>query len=96
MIIDEWLLLKPTEEQQRDIFELLSARRKKSSTIFCSQYLKEDWYDQLGGDESPLADAIIDRIYYDSYEVNIKPINAENDKSMRQVYGMTDDERLMR
>lgn len=96
LIIDEWLLLKPTEEQQQDIFELLSARRKKSSTIFCSQYLKEDWYDQLGGDESPLADAIIDRIYYDSYEVNIKPLNAENDKSMRQVYGMSDDERLMR
>lgn len=96
LIIDEWLLLKPNEEQQQDIFELLSARRKKSSTIFCSQYLKEDWYDQLGGDESPLADAIIDRIYYDSYEVNIKPLNAENDKSMRQVYGMSDDERLMR
>ena len=52
LILDEWLLLKPTDEQQRDIFELISARRKKSSTIFCSQYLKENWYDQLGGDAS--------------------------------------------
>ena len=36
LIIDEWLLLKPTETEQRDIFELLHRRRKKSSTIFCS------------------------------------------------------------
>lgn len=34
LILDEWLLLKPTESEQRDIFELLHRRRKKSSTIF--------------------------------------------------------------
>ena len=38
LILDEWLLLKPTEIEQKDIFELLHRRRKKSSTIFCSQY----------------------------------------------------------
>ena len=38
LILDEWLLLKPTNSEQRDIFELLHRRRKKSSTIFCSQY----------------------------------------------------------
>ena len=54
--------LKPTDSEQRDIFELLHRRRKKSSTIFCSKYEFEEWYDQLGGDDSPLADAIIDRI----------------------------------
>lgn len=37
LVIDEWLLLKPTDHEQKDIFELLSRRRKKSSTIFCSQ-----------------------------------------------------------
>ena len=62
LILDEWLLLKPTNSEQRDIFELLHRRRKKSSTIFCSQYAFEEWYEQLGGGDSPLADAIIDRI----------------------------------
>lgn len=38
LILDEWLLLKPTDTEQKDIFELLHRRRKKSSTIFCSQY----------------------------------------------------------
>ena len=88
LILDEWLLLKPTESEQRDIFELLHRRRKKSSTIFCSQYEFEEWYDQLGGDDSPLADAIIDRIAHDSYRINITSIDAEHDISMREVYGL--------
>ena len=82
------LLLKPTEIEQKDIFELLHRRRKKSSTIFCSQYGFEEWYDQLGGDDSPLADAIIDRIAHDSYRINITSIDAEHDISMREVYGL--------
>ena len=82
LILDEWLLLKPTEIEQKDIFELLHRRRKKSSTIFCSQYGFEEWYDQLGGDDSPLADAIIDRIAHDSYRINITSIDAEHDISI--------------
>ena len=74
--------------EQKDIFELLHRRRKKSSTIFCSQYGFEEWYDQLGGDASPLADAIIDRIAHDSYRVNITSIDVEHDISMREVYGL--------
>lgn len=88
LILDEWMLLKPTDTEQKDIFELLHRRRKKSSTIFCSQYVFEEWHDQLGGEASPLADAIIDRIAHDSYQINITSIDAEHDKSMREVYGL--------
>jgi len=88
LILDEWLLLKPTNSEQRDIFELLHRRRKKSSTIFCSQYAFEEWYEQLGGGDSPLADAIIDRIAHDSYRINITSIDTEHDRSMREVYDL--------
>ena len=88
LVIDEWLLLKPTVTEQKDIFELLHRRRKRSSTIFCSQYEFEEWYDQLGGDASPLADAIVDRIAHGSYSINITSIHPEHDISMREVYGL--------
>lgn len=88
LILDEWLLLKPSKSEQRDIFELLHRRRKKSTTIFCSQYEFEEWYDQLGGNASPLADAIVDRIAPDSYRLNITSIDAKHDISMREVYGL--------
>lgn len=88
LIIDEWLLLKPSENEQKDIFELLHWRRKKSSTIFCSQYRSEGWYDQLGGSDSPLSDAILDRIVHDAYKINIESIDPSKDISMREVYGL--------
>ncbi len=93
LIIDEWLLLKPTEAEQHDILELLHRRRRKSSTIFCSQYEPGGWYDQLGGDDSPLAEAILDRIKHDAYRINIIPIDPSNYRSMREVYGMNPDQR---
>jgi len=88
LIIDEWLLLKPTPSESKEIFELLHHRRKKSSTIFCSQFRHEGWYEQLGGDDSPLADAILDRIVHDAYMINISSIDETKDLSMREVYGL--------
>lgn len=88
LIIDEWLLLKPSEHERKDIFELLSKRRKNSSTIFCAQYRAEGWYEQLGGVDEPLADAILDRILHDSYKINIEPLDPSKDISMREVYGL--------
>jgi DNA replication protein DnaC len=88
LIIDEWLLLKPNATEQKDIFKLLHRRRKKSSTIFCSQYRTEGWYAQLGGGDSPLADAILDRVVHDAYKINIESIDPSKDFSMREVYGL--------
>ncbi len=91
LIIDEWLLIKPTVAESRDIFELLHHRRRKSSTIFCSQYRDNDWYEQLGGDSSPLADAILDRIVHDAYKINIESLDPSKDISMREIYGLDKD-----
>ena len=88
LIIDEWLLLKPTPDERNFIFELLHMRRKKSSTIFCSQYRHTEWYEQLGGADSPLADAILDRIVHDAYMINIESLNPDKDISMREIYGL--------
>ena len=81
-------LVKLALIDQHDILELLHARRKKSSTIFCSQYHDNGWYDQLGGDDSPLAEAILDRIKHDAYKIRIIPADPANYRSMREVYGL--------
>ena len=88
LIIDEWLLLKLNEAESKIIFELIHKRRSKSSTIFCSQFREEGWYERLGGDDNPLADAIMDRIAYNSYKINIESKNPSKDISMREVYGL--------
>lgn len=88
LIIDEWLLMKLSEVEARNLFELIHKRRKKSSTIFCSQFEEKDWYSQICNGENTLADAIMDRISYDSYKVSIEYIDKTKDRSMREVYGM--------
>ena len=88
LIIDEWLLMKLTESESKNLFELIHKRRKKSSTLFCSQFRQEGWYERLGGDDNPLADAILDRIVHDAYKINIESIDPSKDISMREVYGL--------
>ena len=90
LIIDEWLLLKLNESEAKNLFELIHKRRKRTSTIFCSQFREEDWYDRIcgGEQENTLADAIMDRISYDSYKINIECIDTSKDRSMREVYGL--------
>ena len=88
LILDEWLLLKLTEAEARNLFELIHKRRKKSSTIFCSQFRESEWYQQICDGESTLADAIMDRISYDSYKIDIESVDPAKDLAMREVYGL--------
>ena len=88
LILDEWLLLRLTEDDAPNLLELIHKRRKHSSTIFCSQFREEGWYNKLGGKDSPLSDAIMDRISYDSYKIAIESIDPNRDISMREVFGL--------
>lgn len=88
LILDEWLLLRLKEDEAKNLFELIHKRRKRSSTIFCSQFRESEWYQQICGGESTLADAIMDRITYDSYKIDIDSADPSKDISMRKVYGL--------
>ena len=60
LILDEWLLYPLKEAEARDVLELVEARNKVASTIFCSQYDTSEWHENLY--DPTLADAICDRI----------------------------------
>ena len=62
LILDEWLIQIPTEEEQHFLFELIERRYDEGSTIFCTQYRDEEWHSRLGG--GILADSILDRVVH--------------------------------
>jgi DNA replication protein DnaC len=64
LILDEWLLDDLSEEEQHFLFELIERRHETSSTIFCTQFKKEDWHARLGGGVH--ADAMMDRIVHNA------------------------------
>lgn len=85
LILDEWMLVSLTETEARDVLEIVHARHKRSSTIFCSQFSPAGWHKKIG--EATLADAILDRIVHDSYSIEIHN-DFSKDHSMREEYGI--------
>jgi DNA replication protein DnaC len=78
LILDEWLLDDLSEEEQHFLFELIERRHETSSTIFCTQFKKEDWHARLGGGVH--ADAMMDRIVHNAAWAFTGNLN------MRQLY----------
>ena len=70
LILDEWLLYSLKESEARDLLELIEARNKVASTIFCSQFDVSEWHASLY--DPTMADAICDRIVYNSHTVKIE------------------------
>jgi len=81
LILDEWLLYPLADDTSRDLLELAERRYHVASTIFCSQFSTQGWYDKI---PNPLlAEAICDRIVHDSYTITVK-----GKDSMRKVNGI--------
>ncbi len=83
LIFDEWLLTPLTVTQARDLLEIIEARHGCSSTVFISQFAPAGWHLNIG--EGTIADAVLDRIVHNSYEVFIDgKISMRERKSFRR------------
>jgi len=82
LIIDEWLLFELSKDEATLLLEIINSRyTAKKSNIFCSQFDIQGWYEKLG--DGTLAEAILDRIIHNSYDIFI-----DGDVSMREKLGI--------
>lgn len=87
LILDEWLLYELSKEEATLLLEIINSRyTAKKANIFCSQFDVKGWYEKLG--DGTLAEAILDRIIYNSYDVFI-----DGSVSMREKLGLKATER---
>jgi len=82
LILDEWLLFPISDTDARDVLDVINSRHKRASTIVCSQFPPEGWYQKIN--EPTVADAIIDRIVHDSYTIFIDGIGMRERKGINK------------
>ena len=70
LVLDDWGLTSISQEQQKDLLELLDDRHEKKSTVITSQLPIECWHEWLG--KATLADAILDRLVHNAHKINLK------------------------
>lgn len=58
-----------SDQDKQFISELMEVRHDTYSTIFCSQYSTEDWYDKLH--KSTLTEALLDKIVHNRIDIDM-------------------------
>ena len=70
LILDDWGLAPLSDDNRRDLLELLEDRHDCRATIVTSQLPVEHWHESIG--EPTLADAILDRLVHNAYKMALK------------------------
>jgi DNA replication protein DnaC len=79
LILDDFGLSPLTDEQRRDLLEILDDRHDKRSTIVTSQVPIKLWHEAIGNET--LADAILDRLVHNSHRLEIRGESMRKTKS---------------
>ena len=70
LIIDDWGTSCLTDDQRRDLFEIMEDRYDRRSTLIAAQLPTKHWHETIG--DPTLADAILDRLIHNAYTINLK------------------------
>jgi DNA replication protein DnaC len=79
LVLDDWGLAPLTDEQRRDLLEILEDRHGVRSTLVAAQIPVEKWHVLVG--DPTLADAILDRLVHNAYKITLKGESMRKTKS---------------
>lgn len=79
LVLDDWGLAPLTDQQRRDILEIVEDRYGNRCTIITSQLPVENWHDHLG--DPTIADAVLDRVVHHAHRIKLKGPSGRKSKA---------------
>ena len=70
LVIDDWGLAPPKDQERRDLLEIAEDRYGDRSTILTSQLPPTKWHDHIG--DPTVADAVCDRLLHNAHRIVLK------------------------
>lgn len=70
LVIDDWGLAPPKDQERRDLLEIVEDRYGTRSTILTSQVPTTKWHDHIG--DPTVADAVCDRVLHNAHRLVLK------------------------
>jgi DNA replication protein DnaC len=70
LILDDWGLAPLSDQQRRDVLEILEDRHGARSTVVTSQVPVENWHDYIA--HPTIADAVLDRLVHNAHKIKMK------------------------
>ena len=70
LILDDWATALLTDEQRRDLFEIVEDRYQRHATLMATQMPLKHWHETIG--DPTLADAILDRLIHNAHKITLK------------------------
>jgi DNA replication protein DnaC len=70
LVIDDWGLAPPKDQERRDLLEIIEDRYAARSTILSSQVPTTKWHDHIG--DPTVAAAVCDRILHNAHRLVLK------------------------
>jgi DNA replication protein DnaC len=87
LVLDDFALVPLSQEQRRDLLEILEDRYERKSTLVVSQLPVEKWYESIG--DATFADAILDRLVHNAYKICLTGESMRKKKNKKENIEMT-------
>jgi DNA replication protein DnaC len=79
LILDDWGLVPLSDQQRRDVLEILEDRHGARATVVTSQLPVETWHDYIA--HPTIADAVLDRLVHNAHKLTMKGPSRRKEKA---------------
>lgn len=83
LVLDDWGLAPMTDQQRRDVLEILEDRHGARSTVITSQLPVENWHDYIA--HPTIADAVLDRLVHNGHKLKMKGPSRRKEKAQASI-----------